>query len=58
MLNQEMVKAGFAWWFSKYSNNRDLGMMQLETRLQHIGLWKAKNPVAPWVFRKVKDLLH
>jgi micrococcal nuclease len=58
MLNQEMVKAGFAWWFYKYSNNRDLGMMQLETRLQHIGLWKAKNPVAPLVFRKVKDLLH
>ena len=57
-LNQELVKAGFAWWFFKYSDDRTLGELELEAKLAHIGLWKAKNPVPPWVYRKVKDLLH
>ncbi len=57
-LNQEIVKAGFAWWYFKYSDDRALGQLELDAKLAHIGLWKAKNPVPPWVFRKVKDLLH
>lgn len=57
-LNQELVKAGYAWWYFKYSDDRDLGQLELDTKLVHVGLWKDKDPVPPWVFRKVKDLLH
>ncbi len=57
-LSQELVKAGLAWWYYRYSNNRELGQLELDAKLAHVGLWKDKNPVPPWVFRKVKDLLH
>ncbi len=57
-LNQEIVKAGYAWWYFKYSDDRELGQLELDAKLAHVGLWKAKNPVPPWVFRKVKDLLN
>ena len=57
-LNQELVKAGYAWWYFKYSDDRILGQLELDAKLAHVGLWKDKNPVPPWVFRKVKDLLH
>ena len=58
ILNQEIVKAGFAWWYFKYSDDRELGQLELDAKLAHIGLWKAKNPVPPWVYRKIKELLH
>jgi len=57
-LSQELVKAGLAWWYYRYSDNRELGQLELDAKLAHVGLWKDKNPVPPWVFRKVKDLLH
>jgi endonuclease YncB( thermonuclease family) len=57
-LNQELVKAGFAWWYYRYSNDRELGLLELDAKLAHVGLWKDKNPVAPWVYRKIKDLLR
>ncbi len=57
-LSQELVKVGLAWWYYRYSDNRELGQLELDAKLAHVGLWKDKNPVPPWVFRKVKDLLH
>lgn len=57
-LSQELVKAGMAWWYFKYSEDRELGQLELEAKLAHVGLWKDKNPVPPWVYRKIKDLLH
>jgi len=57
-LNQELVKAGLAWWFYRYSDNRELGQLELDAKLAHVGLWKDKNAVPPWVFRKINDLLH
>ena len=57
-LSQELVKARLAWWYYRYSNNRELGQLELDAKLAHVGLWKDKNAVPPWVFRKVKDLLH
>jgi len=57
-LSQELVKVGLAWWYYRYSDNRELGQLELDAKLAHVGLWKDKNAVPPWVFRKVKDLLH
>ena len=42
-LNQELVKAGLAWWFYRYSDNRELGQLELDAKLAHVGLWKDKN---------------
>jgi len=57
-LNQELVKAGLAWWYFKYSDDRELGQLELDAKLAHVGLGKDTYPVPPWVFRKIKDLLH
>lgn len=57
-LNQELVKAGLAWWYYQYSDSRTLAQLELEARLAHVGVWQGKNPVPPWVYRKVKDLLR
>ncbi len=57
-LNQELVKAGLAWWYFKYSDDRELGELELDAKLAHVGLGNDTYPVPPWVFRKIKDLLH
>jgi endonuclease YncB( thermonuclease family) len=53
-VNQELVKAGMAWWYPKYALNDDtLRELEWEARLQKRGLWVDKNPVPPWHFRKI-----
>jgi micrococcal nuclease len=53
-VNQELVKAGMAWWYPKYALNDDtLRELEWEARLQKRGLWVDKNPVPPWNFRKI-----
>jgi len=53
-LNQEIIKAGYAWWYRKYSRNQILGQLEKEARLARRGLWQAKNPMPPWEWRKLK----
>jgi endonuclease YncB( thermonuclease family) len=50
-LNQELVKAGLAWWYFKYSDDEQLGMLEVKAKIGKIGLWKDKNPMPPWIFR-------
>ena len=57
-LSRELVKAGYAWWFFKYSDDEQLGIQEVQAKIAKMGLWKAKNPVPPWIFRKVKDSLN
>ena len=58
ILNHELVKAGFAWWYKKYAPN-DQKLQQLEevARAKHLGLWQDKDPVAPWDFRHHKPVI-
>jgi len=51
-VNAEIVKAGFAWHFTRYSNDPELAVLEHEARQARRGLWKEKNPVPPWEFRK------
>ena len=53
-LNQELVKAGLAWHFIKYSSRADYSHLEAQARKNRIGLWKEVNPVAPWNWRKLK----
>lgn len=52
-LNREIVKAGYAWWFRKYSKDQSLGRLEEEARLSRRGLWQDRNPVPPWDWRKM-----
>ncbi len=51
-LNRELVKAGFAWWYFKYSKDESLGELEKKARLAKRGLWRDPNPVPPWGWRK------
>jgi micrococcal nuclease len=54
-LNQEIVKAGFAWWYRRYAkNDATLKRLEEEARLSRRGLWVDKEPVPPWEFRRAR----
>lgn len=53
-LNQELVRAGYAWWYRKYSTDRTLADLEDEARRNRRGLWGDPNPVPPWEWRKEK----
>lgn len=52
-LGQEMIKAGFAWHFKKYSSDTLLANLEIEAREQKIGLWSDTRPIPPWEIRKL-----
>jgi endonuclease YncB( thermonuclease family) len=54
VLNREIVKAGYAWWYRKYSQDQTLGRLEAEAKSARRGLWQEKNPMAPWNWRKLK----
>ena len=53
-VNKEMVKAGYAWHFKKYSSDKEYDKIETEARENKQGLWQDKNPVAPWTWREIK----
>jgi endonuclease YncB( thermonuclease family) len=50
-LNREIVKAGYAWWYRKYSTDASLGDLEAEARNAKKGLWQDKEPMPPWEWR-------
>jgi endonuclease YncB( thermonuclease family) len=50
-LNQELVRAGYAWWFRKYSRDGRLARLEEEARAGRRGLWADQAPLAPWDYR-------
>ena len=55
-LNQELVEAGYAWWFFKYSDDEQLGILEVQAKIAKMGLWAGKNPIPPWIFRHREKL--
>ena len=51
-INKEMVAEGLAWHYVQYSNNQQLAIAQGAARTIRKGLWAAKNPIAPWIWRR------
>lgn len=51
-VNMEMVKAGLAWHFKKYSSAAEYAQLELTARKTKMGLWSDPQPIAPWYFRK------
>lgn len=50
-LNQELVRAGLAWHFKKYSTDQSYGVLEQQARSLKRGLWKDADAVAPWEWR-------
>ncbi|MCA2538954.1 MAG: thermonuclease family protein [Microcystis sp. M54BS1] len=51
-VNKELVKAGLAWHFKKYSTDTSYDDLELTARQNKIGLWVDNNPTPPWDWRK------
>lgn len=50
-LNGELVKAGLAWHFKKYSTDKSYDQLEKVARAKRIGLWSDSNPTPPWMWR-------
>ncbi|MBE0574377.1 MAG: thermonuclease family protein [Desulfuromonadales bacterium] len=50
-LNRELVRAGYAWWYRKYSSDTTLGLLESEAQANRLGLWADSSPVPPWNWR-------
>lgn len=53
-INQEMVKAGYAWHFKQYSKDPIYANLEIQAKKNKRGLWQDKYPIAPWDWRKNK----
>ena len=51
-LNEELLKAGYAWWFYKYSRRKTLRDLERSARAARRGLWSDAQPQPPWDYRK------
>lgn len=52
VLNREIVGAGLAWWYKRYSVDETLGKLESLARAARRGLWSGAHPTAPWDFRR------
>ena len=53
-LGKELVRNGLAWHFKRYSKSADYADLEIAARKKKIGLWRDKDPIAPWNWRKSK----
>ena len=54
-LNDELLRAGLAWWFRQYApRDRSLACLEETARDARLGLWADSDPVPPWLWRKEK----
>ena len=52
-LNKELVRAGLAWWYRKYSpKDKELAGLEAAARKAEKGLWSDPKPTAPWDWRR------
>ena len=51
-LSAEIIKYGLGWHYKRYSTSKELANFENSARLQKLGLWYDKNPVAPWEWRR------
>ena len=53
-LGAEMIRAGMAWHFKRYSDDEVSATLETTARENQVGLWSISNPTPPWDYRKRK----
>ena len=56
-VNQEMVRAGYAWVYRKYCDQPFCEYwlaLENESKTDKLGLWQEPNPFPPWEWRRLK----
>jgi micrococcal nuclease len=54
-LNLELLKAGLAWHYNRYSNSQAYTEAESQARKAGIGLWADENPTPPWEWQQKKQ---
>lgn len=56
-INEEQVKTGNAWVYTRYATDKSLFEMEKQARMNKIGLWQLpeNERIAPWIWRKSKN---
>lgn len=54
ILNEELLKAGLAWHYTYYDKTEEFAKLERNAKRRKVGLWRHKNPIPPWDFRKIK----
>lgn len=50
----EMIKAGYAWQYRDYNNDKSYTVAENYARKNTKGLWQDRNPIRPQDYRKMK----
>ncbi|MDE3742533.1 thermonuclease family protein [Maribacter polysaccharolyticus] len=53
-LNKAIVENGFGMHFKKYSSDLSYNKLEVEARNNERGMWRDKNIIEPWTYRKNK----
>lgn len=56
-VNLKMVRAGYAWVYRRYCDKpfcAEWIAIEAKARAEKSGLWKEKNPVPPWEWRRMR----
>ena len=53
-LNRLLISHGYAWHYKKYSKDASLAELENQARMDKVGLWLDKSPIAPWDWRRGK----
>lgn len=53
-LSEEIIKAGFGWWYFYFSKDKNLGKLQGDAKAKKLGLWSDPNAISPWEYRKLQ----
>lgn len=51
-VNRELVRAGYAWHFKRYSKDEGYARLEEEARTAKRGLWADPDAIPPWEWRK------
>jgi endonuclease YncB( thermonuclease family) len=49
--SEEMVRAGLAWHFTRYSSDPRLAQLEAAARARRAGLWSDPSAIPPWTWR-------
>ena len=51
LVNEKMVKDGWAWNYARYSKSKHYAEFEREAREAKRGLWAGRTPIPPWDYR-------
>lgn len=53
---EEMLRQGYAWHFTRYSDDARLAELEEGARAARLGIWGTPDPIAPWDYRHPGNL--